>query len=75
MIYVQQLNAVGQNRSGALPGSYPIWGTYAPFKYPCWATKYLIDLLLLVEPDAQREHDGRGTAGAEAGAPVTTATA
>ena len=51
LIYVQQLNAVGQNRSGALPGSYPIWGTYAPFKYPCWATKYLIDLLLLVEPN------------------------
>ena len=49
LIYVQQLNAVGQNRSGALPGSYPIWGTYAPLKYPCWATKYLIDLLLLVE--------------------------
>jgi uncharacterized protein YyaL (SSP411 family) len=51
LVYAQQLNAVGQNRSGALPGSYPIWGTYAPFKYPCWATKYLIDLLLLVERD------------------------
>jgi hypothetical protein len=51
LIYVQHLNAVGQNRSGALAGSYPIWGTYAPLKYPCWATKYLIDLLLLVERD------------------------
>ncbi len=50
LIHVQRLNAFGPNRSGALPGSYPIWGTYAPFKYPCWATKYLIDLLLLVEP-------------------------
>ena len=30
LIYVQRLNAVGQNRSGALPGSYPIWGTYVP---------------------------------------------
>ena len=50
LIYVQQLNAVGHCRSGALPGSYPIWGPYAPFKYPCWATKYLVDLLLLVEP-------------------------
>jgi uncharacterized protein YyaL (SSP411 family) len=47
LIYVQEVNAVGRSRSGALPGSYPIWGTYAPFKYPCWATKYLIDLLLL----------------------------
>ena len=62
LIYVQQLNAVGQNRSGALPGSYPIWGTYAPFKYPCWATKYLIDLLLLVERNinAKPEHAVRG---------------
>jgi hypothetical protein len=49
LLYVQQLNAVGHNRSGALPGSYPIWATYAPLKYPCWATKYLIDLLLLME--------------------------
>jgi hypothetical protein len=52
LIHMQRLNAVGRNRSGALPGSYPIWGTYAPFKYPCWATKYLIDLLLLAERSA-----------------------
>ena len=49
LVYVQRLNAVGTDRSGALPGSYPIWGTYAPFKYPCWATKYLVDLLLMLE--------------------------
>jgi hypothetical protein len=49
LIYVQRLNAVGASRRGALTGSYPVWGTYAPFKYPCWATKYLVDLLLLVE--------------------------
>jgi rhamnogalacturonyl hydrolase YesR len=48
LIYMQRLNALGPNRSGALPGAYPIWGTYAPFKYPCWATKFLIDLILLV---------------------------
>ncbi len=48
LVYVQRLNAVGGSRSGALPGSYPIWGTYAPFKYPCWATKYLVDLLLML---------------------------
>jgi hypothetical protein len=52
LIYVQGLNSVGANRTGALAGSYPIWGTYAPFKYPCWATKYLVDLLLLVERTA-----------------------
>ena len=76
LIYAQQLNAVGQNRSGALPGSYPIWGTYAPFKYPCWATKYLIDLLLLVERNGSSgEHMVVAQPAAEAGAPVTTATA
>lgn len=52
VIYIQRLNGVGPTRRGALPGSYPIWGPYAPLKYPCWATKFLIDLLLLTE-----EHD------------------
>jgi hypothetical protein len=56
LIYVQRLNGVGSNRSGALTGSYPVWGTYAPFKYPCWATKFLVDLLLL------RKQDGEGNA-------------
>jgi hypothetical protein len=68
LIYVQQLNAVGQNRSGALPGSYPIWGPYAPLKYPCWATKYLIDLLLLVEREVIAKPDR-----AEGAATATTA--
>jgi hypothetical protein len=49
LVYVQQLNGVGATRRGAIPGSYPVWGTYAPLKYPCWATKYLVDLLLLLE--------------------------
>jgi rhamnogalacturonyl hydrolase YesR len=49
IVYAQRLNAVGTTRSGALPGAYPVWGTYAPLKYPCWATKYLVDLLLLLE--------------------------
>jgi uncharacterized protein YyaL (SSP411 family) len=48
LVYAQELNALGANRAGALPGSYPIWGTYAPLRFPCWATKYFIDLLLLV---------------------------
>jgi hypothetical protein len=51
LVYMQKLNGVGPNRRGALPGSYPIWGPYAPLKYPCWATKFLIDLLLLTEQD------------------------
>jgi uncharacterized protein YyaL (SSP411 family) len=31
---------------GALPGSYPIYGRYAPFKYPNWAAKFLVDGLM-----------------------------
>jgi rhamnogalacturonyl hydrolase YesR len=60
LVYVQHLNAVGTTRSGALPGSYPVWGTYAPFKYPCWATKYLVDLLVMLERLAR---DGSPSAG------------
>jgi hypothetical protein len=62
LIYMQRLNGVGPNRGGALPGSYPIWGTYAPFKYPCWATKFLIDLLLLMEQGGDEKADSTGSA-------------
>jgi hypothetical protein len=34
---------------GALPGSFPVWGRYAPLQYPNWATKFLADALLLLE--------------------------
>jgi hypothetical protein len=46
--HVERLNAVGRDRRGAIAGSYPIWGSYAPFRFPCWATKYYLDLLLAV---------------------------
>jgi uncharacterized protein YyaL (SSP411 family) len=32
---------------GGIPGSYPIWGRYAPLQYPNWATKFFIDALLV----------------------------
>ena len=34
---------------GALPGSFPVWGRYAPLQYPNWATKFLADSLMLYE--------------------------
>jgi hypothetical protein len=34
---------------GALPGSFPVWGRYAPLQYPNWATKFLVDALMLYE--------------------------
>ena len=32
---------------GAVKGSQPIWGRYAPLSYPNWATKFFIDAMLL----------------------------
>lgn len=32
---------------GAIKGSHPIWGRYAPLSYPSWATKFFIDAILL----------------------------
>jgi hypothetical protein len=43
LVYVQRLDSVGRDRSGGLPGSYPIWGRYVPLKYPSWAAKFFID--------------------------------
>jgi hypothetical protein len=31
---------------GALAGSFPVWGRYAPLQYPNWATKFLADGLM-----------------------------
>lgn len=33
--------------NGALAGSFPLWGRYAPMQYPNWATKFLADSLML----------------------------
>jgi hypothetical protein len=32
---------------GALPGSFPIYGRYAPLQFPNWATKFFADSLML----------------------------
>jgi hypothetical protein len=31
---------------GAMAGSYPVYGRYAPLRYPNWATKFLLDGLM-----------------------------
>jgi hypothetical protein len=40
---------------GALAGSFPVWGRYAPLQYPNWATKFLADALMLHEDALVRE--------------------
>jgi len=42
---------------GGIAGSYPIYGAYAPLQYPNWATKFMIDALLV----RKQWHDGRKT--------------
>ncbi len=34
---------------GAVPGSFPVYGRYAPLQYPNWAAKFLADSLALRE--------------------------
>ena len=43
----QQVSYADDNVNGALAGSYPIVGQYMTRGYPNWATKYLLDALLL----------------------------
>jgi uncharacterized protein YyaL (SSP411 family) len=43
----QRLKKSPSDLYGAVPGSYPIWGRYAPFSYPNWAVKFFVDALLL----------------------------
>jgi len=43
---IQSTSCKNEGIRGAIPGSYPIWGNYQPFKYPNWATKFFCDALL-----------------------------
>jgi rhamnogalacturonyl hydrolase YesR len=43
----QDVETSNDDIRGAVAGSYPIWGGYSPFTYPNWATKFLIDALLV----------------------------
>jgi hypothetical protein len=43
----RQVMTGSPNRRGAIAGSHPIWGRYAPLQYPNWAAKFLADALML----------------------------
>jgi uncharacterized protein YyaL (SSP411 family) len=48
---------------GSLPGSFPIYGRYAPLQFPNWATKFLADSLMLREDVlAERQPAAAGAA-------------
>jgi DUF1680 family protein len=43
----QDIAASNPALRGAIKGSHPIWGRYAPLSYPNWATKFFIDAMVL----------------------------
>jgi hypothetical protein len=47
----QKLGA-NKNSFGALPGSTPLWGSYLPLRYPNWATKFFLDAMARLRPEA-----------------------
>lgn len=47
LCYLQNINSRSKDIRGAISGSHPIWGIYAPFQYPNWATKFFVDALML----------------------------
>jgi len=50
--YVLQRQDIYTNNDdirGAIKGSYPIWGRYAPLSFPNWPAKFFVDAMLLRE--------------------------
>ena len=45
----RQVRSRSVDLDGALAGSFPIWGRYAPLQYPNWATKFLADAIMIRE--------------------------
>ena len=43
----QRLEVENEDMRGAVPGSFPLNGSYMSYGYPNWATKYFLDSLLL----------------------------
>ncbi len=45
----RQVRSRSVDLDGALPGSFPLWGRYAPLQYPNWAAKFLADAMMIRE--------------------------
>ena len=43
---IEDVDTEDDDVRGAIAGSYPIWGRYAPLTFPNWATKFFIDALI-----------------------------
>ncbi len=44
--HTQDLRSRSAPQYGAIAGSFPIYGRYAPLQYPNWATKFFVDALI-----------------------------
>lgn len=47
VMHRQDIHATNPDIRGAIKGSYPIWGKYAPLSFPNWPAKFFVDALLL----------------------------
>jgi hypothetical protein len=43
----QDVDTADLDVRGAIKGSHPVWGGYAPFVFPSWAAKFFVDAMLL----------------------------
>lgn len=43
----QDLSTLDADVRGAIKGSQPVWGSYAPLSFPNWATKFFVDAMWL----------------------------
>jgi hypothetical protein len=43
----QDLDTTDMNIRGAIKGSQPVWGRYAPLSFPNWPAKFFVDAMLL----------------------------
>lgn len=47
LCFLQNTRSRFKDIRGAIKGSHPIWGKYASYQYPNWATKFFSDALML----------------------------
>jgi hypothetical protein len=51
--YLSSVQSKKGPSAGGLPGSYPFWGAYLRGRYPNWAAKFYIDLLMETTSDVK----------------------
>lgn len=47
VVHRQDIYTSNPDIRGAIKGSYPIWGGYAPMSFPNWPAKFFVDAMLL----------------------------